>query len=96
MRKVIRMFDRSVSLFLIPKKNITRIGAWADILTWMRASLVDFLSEYFHRNVSESGFSADKARFGSVVRQKREDRQQTALFSNALFHNIYTIRINPK
>ena len=29
-RKVIRLFDRSVSLFLIPKKNIARIGAWAD------------------------------------------------------------------
>jgi transposase len=38
-------------LFLIPKKNIARIGAWADILTRMMASPVDFLSEYFHRNV---------------------------------------------
>jgi transposase len=96
MRRVIRMFDRSVSLFLIPKKNISRIGAWADILARMRASPVDFLSEYFHRNLSESGFSADKGRFGSIVRQRREDRQQTALFSNALFHNIYAIRIDPK
>jgi transposase len=95
-RKVIRMFDRSVSLFLIPKKNITRIGAWADILIRMMASPVDFLSEYFHRNISESGFSADKGRFGSLVRQRREDRQQTALFSNALFHNIYAIRIKTK
>ena len=43
------------------------------------ASLVDFLSEYFHRNLCESCFSADKGRFGSVVRQKREDRQHTAL-----------------
>jgi transposase len=31
-RKVIRMFDRSVSLFLIPKKNIAKVGAWANIL----------------------------------------------------------------
>ena len=95
-RKVIRMFDRSVSLFLIPKRNIARIGAWADILAMMMASPVDFLSEYFQRNLSESGFSADKSRFGGIVRQRREDRQQTALFSNALFHNIYAIRINPK
>lgn len=95
-RKVIRMFDRTVSLFLIPKKNIARIGAWGDILTRMMASPVDFLSEYYHRNICESGFSADKGRFGSIVRQRREDRQQTALFSNALFHNIYAIRINPK
>jgi len=95
-RKVIRMFDRTVSLFLIPKKNIARIGAWADILTRMMVSPVDFLSEYYHRNICESGFSADKGRFGSIVRQRREDRQQTALFSNALFHNIYSVRINPK
>ena len=93
-RKVIWMFDRSVSLFLIPKKNITMIWAWADILTRVMASPVDFLSECFHRNISESGFLADKGRFGSLVRQRREDRQQTALFSNALFHNIYAIRIS--
>lgn len=95
-RKVIAMFGRSVSLFLIPKKNISKIGAWADILTKMMASPVDFLTQYFRRNLSESGFSGDKGRFGSLIRQRREDRQQTALFSNALFHNIYAIRIYPK
>ncbi len=95
-RKVIRMFDRSVSLFLIPKKNIAKVGVWADILGRMVASPVGFLSEYFQRNLCESGFCADKGRFGQMIRQKREDRQQTALFSNALFHNIYAIRINPK
>jgi transposase len=95
-RKVIRMFDRSVSLFLIPKKNLARVGAWADIFNRMMASPVDFLSQYFHRNLSESGFSADKGRFGSMVRQRRVDRQEIALFSNAFLHNLYTIRINPK
>ena len=95
-RKVIRMFDRTVSLFLIPKKNIAKVGAWADIFSRMKASPVDFLSEYFHRNVCESGFSSDKGRFGRVIRQKRVDRQETALFSNAFPHNLYTIRINPK
>ena len=60
-RKVIRMFDRTVSLFLIPKKNIARIGAWADILTRMMVSPVDFLSEYFRRNVCESGFSRQRS-----------------------------------
>jgi transposase len=90
------MFDRSVSLFLIPKKNIVRIGAWGDILTRLMASRVDFLSEYYHRNICESGFSADKGRFGRTIRQKRLDRQEIALFSNAFFHNLYAIRINPK
>ena len=95
-RTVIKMFGKSVSLFLIPKKNIAKIGAWADILTRMMASPVAFLSEYFHRNVCESGFSSDKGRFGRVIKQKREDRQETALFSNAFLHNLYAIRINPK
>jgi transposase len=95
-RAVIKMFDRSVSLFLIPKRNIARIGVWADILGRMMVSPVDFLSEYFHRNVCESCFSADKGRFGRTIRQKREDRQEIALFSNAFFHNLYAIRINSK
>lgn len=95
-RTVIKLFDKTVSLFLIPKKNIARIGAWADILKRIAASPFDFLSEYFHRNVCESGFSADKGRFGRTIKQKRFDRQETALFSNALLHNLYAIRINPK
>ena len=95
-RKVIKMFDRNVSLYLIPKKNIARIGAWADILMRMKASPFVFLSEYFRRNLCESGFSSDKGRFGRVIKQKRVDRQEMALFSNAFLHNLYAIRINPK
>jgi transposase len=95
-RTVIKLFSKTVSLFLIPKKNIARIGAWADILGRMMASPVNFLSEYFRRNLCESGFSADKGRFGRIIRQRRSDRQETALFSNAFLHNIYAIRVNPK
>jgi transposase len=95
-RTVIKLFGKTVSMYLIPKKNIAKVGAWADILMRMAASSAEFLSEYFHRNISESGFSSDKGRFGRIVRQKREDRQETALFSNAFLHNLYAIRINPK
>jgi len=95
-RTVIKLFGKTVSMFLIPKKNIARVGAWADIFTRMVVSPVAFLSEYFHRNVCESGFSSDKGRFGRVIRQRRADRQETALFSNAFLHNLYAIRINPK
>ncbi len=95
-RTVIKLFGKTVSMFLIPKKNIAKIGAWAEVLTRMAASPVAFLSEYFHRNVSESGFSSDKGRFGRIIKQKRPDRQETALFSNAFLHNLFAIRINPK
>jgi transposase len=70
MRKVIKMFDRTDFLFLIPK-NIVKIGASRDILSRMMAYRLIFFSEYFHRNISESGFSAYKGRFGNVVSQRR-------------------------
>ncbi len=95
-RAVIKLFGKTVSLFLIPKKNIAKVGVWADILLKIVASPVDFLSEYFHRNVCESGFSSGKGRFGRVIRQRRVDRQEMALFSNAFLHNLHAIRINPK
>jgi transposase len=96
-RRVVGMFDRRVCLYLIPKKNIGRLGfAWSGIFERISKSAFGYLSEYFQRNISESGFSSDKRRFGRLVRQKRDDRRETALFSNAFLHNLYAIRINPK
>ena len=94
-RKVITLFDRTTALYLIPKKNIQKVSAWADILDKI-ATPINFLTQYYCRNLSESGFSADKRRFGGLIRQKRSDRQKTVLLTNALLHNIFTIRINPK
>jgi transposase len=96
-KKVIEQFGRKVSMYLVPKKNIARVGGvWADIFGRMVESPVGFLSQYFLRNACESGFSSDKRRFERVIRQRREDRQETALFSNAFLHNLYAIRIGPK
>ena len=81
-RKVIRIFDKEVTLFLIPKKNISTIGLeWKQIITRMKDDPYLFLKNYTLRNLSESGFSADKRRFGGLIRQKREDRREMALFS---------------
>jgi len=95
-RKVIELFGKSVSLFLIPKKNVRRIDVWSDVLAKINCAPFDFLTQYFKRNLCESGFLADKGRFGRNIMQKREDRQQTTLLTNALFHNIYTTRTNTK
>jgi transposase len=95
-RKVIRLFDDETMLYLIPKKNLATVGAdWAPILRRMKEDPYLFLKGYYLRNLSESGFSADKRRFGGVVRQKREDRREMALFSIAFLHNIFTVRIRP-
>jgi transposase len=59
-RKIVEQFDRSVTLFLIPKKNLRRIKAWRNILGRIVASPIGFLKQYFKRNLSECCFSADK------------------------------------
>ena len=95
-RKVIRTFAKEVTLFLIPKKNISTTGLeWKPIITRMKEDPYLFLKNYTLRNLSESGFSADKRRFGGLIRQKREDRREMALFSITLLHNIFNVRIRP-
>jgi transposase len=91
-RKVIRRFGSKVSLFLMPKKNLSRIGLeWFRIFQRIMYDPLAYLSEYFMRNKSESGFSADKGRFGSVIRQKRDDRMEAALLSVAVLHNLHAV-----
>jgi hypothetical protein len=58
--------------------------------------ILPFFEQYFKCNLSECCFSADKDRFSSIIKQQRDDRQQSALFSNTLFRNIFTVRTNPK
>ena len=56
---------------------------------------IAYLSRYFLRNLNESGFSSDKRRFGGLIRQRRDGRQEIALFSIAVLHNFYAIRVKP-
>jgi len=93
---VIKLFGEETALYLIPKKNIARVGLeWSRVLRRVLEDPYLFLKGYFLRCLSESGFSADKRRFGGLVRQKREDRREIALFSIAFFHNIFTVRMRP-
>jgi len=95
-RTVIKLFREETALYLIPKKNIARVGLeWSRVLRRAFEDPYLFLKGYFLRCLSESGFSADKRRFGGLVRQKREDRREIALFSIAFLHNIFTVRIRP-
>ena len=96
-RKVLKLFDKTVTVYIIPKKNISKIGlSWYRVIRNIIDSPYLFLKEYFKRNLSETGFSSDKKRFGGVIRQHREDRQETALFSIALLHNLFFVRVVPK
>jgi transposase len=95
-RTVLQLFGEETALYLIPKKNIARVGLeWSRILRRVLEDPYLYLKGYFLRCLSESGFSADKRRFGGLVRQKREDRREIALFSIAFLHNIFTVRVRP-
>jgi len=95
-RKVIVQFDKETALYLIPKKNLGRAGMeWSRILRRAAEDPYGFLKGYYLRNLSESGFSTDKRRFGGLIRQRREDRRESAVFSTTLLHNLFIARVRP-
>jgi transposase len=93
-RKVIRLFSREVSLYLIPKKNIARFGAqWPAIFQKILDDPIAFLHEYFYRNLCETSNSTDKNRFGNYIHQQRIERQETETKCLAVLHNIFATRV---
>ena len=90
------MFDREVAVYVIPRRNIARLGfEWLRVIRRIMESPRAFLRRYFMRNLCEAGFSADKRRFGWRIRQRRDDRKEMAMLSIALMHNIFTVRVKP-
>jgi len=77
-------------VFIIPKKN-AKLGHgihWYETMKAFVEETMKYLEEYYKRNNSESNWGADKKMFGGQVRQKREDRIDTALFCRDLWHNL--------
>jgi transposase len=95
-RSVLSMFGLETAVYVIPKRNISRVGfGWARVVERAFMDPAAFLRRYFARNLSEAVFSAVKRRFGWVVRQRRVDRQEGALFTISLLHNLFTVRVGP-
>ncbi|MCZ7392941.1 MAG: ISNCY family transposase, partial [Candidatus Methanoperedens sp.] len=64
---------------------------WKDTMEEFIDNTIIYLGQYFLRNNSESGFSADKRCFGWTVGQKRDDRIETALFCTGVWHNLLNL-----
>jgi transposase len=77
-------------VYIIPKKNATLNGSWKwkDTMEEFVNDTMNYLGQYFLRNNSESGFSADKRCFGWKVRQIRDDRINTACNCTGVWHNL--------
>lgn len=96
-RKVLRQFGKETAVYVIPRKNMSKLGfEWAGVIKRIADDPFMYLKRYFMRNLSEAGFSADKRRFGWTIRQRREDRREMAMFSIALLHNVFATRAAPK
>lgn len=82
---------RNLKCYFIPKSDATIKGsqAWKQMLKLFIADTRNFLTEYFKRNQSESGFSEDKKRIGWKLGQKRYDRIYTANILTYVWHNLY-------
>jgi transposase len=93
-RKVLQLFGNETTVYVIPKKNISKIGiTWSKVIRRILIDPINFLRCYFKRNLSEAGFSSDKRRFGWIIRQKRDDRIETAAFVTSILHNLFFIRV---
>jgi transposase len=83
-------FGRETKIFVIPKKNATIRGpsSWKRIIRSFVTEPFGYLSEYYKRNNSESGFSVDKRVCGWKVWQKLPERIETAIMCKGLWHNL--------
>jgi transposase len=84
------VFGKDTALYVIPKCNATIRGsyAWKDMLVDLMSYPLLFLREYFRRENSESGFSADKRCCGWKIWQRREERIEIATMCKGLWHNL--------
>jgi transposase len=84
-------FDKTTSVYVIPKKNATLRGEWK----WKRTmfdfvqNTPNYLEQYYLREMSENGWSVDKRRFGWGIAQRRDDRINTADFCTTIWHNLF-------
>jgi transposase len=77
-------------VYIIPRTD-AKLGHgvhWYETMKSFVEETMHYLEEYFKRENSEVGWSVDKKMFGGSVRQKREDRINTALFCRAVWHNL--------
>jgi len=92
-RTILKDFYPDTKICIIPKSNATIRGPpeWKEILTRFITDIFSYLSEYYKRNNSESGFSVDKRMCGWKIWQKRPDRIHTSVMCTNIWHNLMLI-----
>ena len=83
-------FSENTRIFILPKSNSRIRGkkGWREIIRRFMEDPMTYLKEYFRRNASESGFSADKRFLGGIMTRRRADRIEVSGFCKGLIHNL--------
>ncbi len=89
-------FGNETRVYIIPKKNAVVNGSpkWHQNIKELMEDTMSFFAQYYLRNHSESGFSADKRSTGWLITQKRDDRIETASIGIGLWHNLLLMHNN--
>lgn len=92
-QSTLNFFPEETVLYILPRSNTTINGPprWQRIFRRMMSNPTDYIRQYYRRELSESGFSADKRTLGWKVWQRRDDRINTAIGCLATLHNVLRI-----
>jgi len=93
LQSTLNFFPEETVLYILPRSNTTINGPprWQRVWRRMMRNPTDYLKEYYRRELSESGFSADKRTLGWKIWQRKDDRIDTAIGCFATLHNILRI-----
>jgi len=81
-------------VYLIPRKNIAHIPIipeWLEAMRGFVEETLGYLEQYYLREQSEAGFSADKRMLGWRIAQRRGDRITTAQTCLSTWHNLLNL-----
>lgn len=80
-------------VYVLPKKNATLRGSWKWKNTMIEfvENTPEYLEEYYQRELTESGWSADKRQLGWGISQKLPERIDTADFCTHIWHNLFRL-----
>jgi transposase len=93
LQSTLNFLPEETVLYILPRRNTTINGPprWQRIFRRMMRNPTDYVRQYYKRELSESGFSADKRTLGWRIWQRRDERIDTTISCFATLHNILRI-----
>jgi len=84
---------RGAQVYLLPKVNsrLAIQGEWLRSMRMFVENTKGFLEQYYQREQSEAGFSADKRMLGWSIAQRRDDRIDRAQVCLSTWHNLLNL-----